>query len=201
MMRIRFKNEDKNWDLSNDQKPRIEWYFNISDEEKRQIESSLEKESAESINETNLDVDAEKVEDLKGKEETENKIEDEPKNVNGGEKIVINKTIEEQHTDDYLDFNKENQIIYFREGINSPVKVLSGPLQIHKEKEKILLDMRPKVEDFFSPITTNLKDDITLNELIDPKYEFMQGIFHLAGLWGKQGYYIQTKSNNIKNIK
>jgi len=83
----------------------------------------------------------------------------------------------------YFDVNTSQEMAYFKEGINTPLKVLSTPFQIPIEKEKELLKIRPKVEGFFDPITTNLKDQATLPQLKTPQFEVMQGIFHLAGLW------------------
>ena len=45
------------------------------------------------------------------------------------------------------------------------------------------MKLRPRIEPFLKPITTNVRDDVTLAQLNSPEFEFMQGIFHLAELW------------------
>lgn len=85
-------------------------------------------------------------------------------------------------SENQFQINSNQELVFFKEGINTTLKVCSVPIKITKEKEGDLLKIRPKIE-AFSPVATNLKDQVTLAELILPANEFMQGIFHLAGLW------------------
>ena len=85
-------------------------------------------------------------------------------------------------SENQFDINAKQELVFYKEGVNTPLKVFSVPIKINKEKEGDLLKTRPKIE-AFSPLATNLKDQVTLAELIIPANEFMQGIFHLAGLW------------------
>ncbi|OGD10090.1 hypothetical protein A2397_04610 [Candidatus Amesbacteria bacterium RIFOXYB1_FULL_44_23] len=84
----------------------------------------------------------------------------------------------------YFATNSDYELIFYREGVGatSKVRVLSTPVKIPEEKETELLTLRPRVELFEAP-KTNLIDRVNLAELTTAKFEFMQGIFMLAGLW------------------
>lgn len=81
--------------------------------------------------------------------------------------------------------NEGREIVFVRNLTTNVVKVESLPSKIPISKEKNVLLLKPRIEFFESP-TTNLTDQITLSQLNQPQYEFMQGIFRLAGIWDKR---------------
>lgn len=92
--------------------------------------------------------------------------------------------VEEEHK--YFGSNDQGEVVYFREGVDSPVKVLSVPTSnTDVEDEKYLLKMRPRVE-LFEAIPNNLKDKVNKKDIDKPEFEFMQGIFMLAGIWDQK---------------
>jgi len=78
--------------------------------------------------------------------------------------------------------SENNEIIFLRDSSTNIVKVAALPLPVLVSNEQSILSMRPRVELFESP-SGNVVDQINLQQLEEPKFEFMQGIFHLAGLW------------------
>lgn len=84
--------------------------------------------------------------------------------------------------DQYLPINKSDEIVFIRNITNNVVKVESVPFKILRTKEKGILQLRPRIEFFVSP-STNLTDQINLAQLNTQPFEFMQGIFRLAGIW------------------
>jgi predicted ATP-dependent endonuclease of OLD family len=88
----------------------------------------------------------------------------------------------EEAPDEPMQTNGDNEIIYYREGINEPVYVHSTPIPISELRENDLLALKPKVELFEAP-KTNLVDIVNHAQLTTPEFEFMQGIFMLAGIW------------------
>lgn len=97
----------------------------------------------------------------------------------------------------FFPINKSGEIVYLRNSTTNTVKVESLPLKIPLSKENNVLQFRPRIELFESP-TTNLTDKINLSQLTQPQYEFMQGIFRLAGIWGKKD---EIFSQNDKTSK
>lgn len=83
---------------------------------------------------------------------------------------------------EYLGFDDIDCIVYRRDGVGKKLVVKSVPYRILAGHMEAILKLRPIVE-FFTPVTTNLKDEITLAELENDDFEFMQGIFQLADLW------------------
>jgi predicted ATP-dependent endonuclease of OLD family len=81
--------------------------------------------------------------------------------------------------------NNSREIIFIRDSKTNTVNVESLPLKIPITKEKNVLQLRPRIELFESP-TANLTDQINLSQLDQPQYEFMQGIFRLAGIWERR---------------
>ncbi|KKQ25182.1 MAG: hypothetical protein US62_C0003G0011 [Candidatus Woesebacteria bacterium GW2011_GWA1_37_8] len=87
--------------------------------------------------------------------------------------------------------NKDEEVIFYREGVGNPVKVFSIPIKIPVSQEPSVLQLRPRIE-LFTPPTTNLVDKVTLADLDTPAFEFMQGIFRLAEIWdNKQDLFKQ----------
>lgn len=109
---------------------------------------------------------------------------------------VQTETPQQDQTDSSFTVNNENEIIYVREGIGSPVKVSSIAVPISSSKEAELLALRPRVELFVQP-NVNLKDKVTLAEIEQPELEFMKGIFMLAGIWDtRQSLFSQNEKNS-----
>lgn len=95
-----------------------------------------------------------------------------------------------------LPLNDEAKIVFYRDSSVNEVKVASLPIKVPVSKEPDILKLRPRVE-LFTPPTNNLTDEISLAELTTDKFEFMQGIFRLAGLWEvKDTIFAQTDKNS-----
>jgi len=138
-------NEDRNWDISKDKEPRIEWHFLVEGNELAKfVDKSNEIRKS---GEKNLEYDTDST------------------------------------TLNYFPENPDKLIVYYKEGELSDLKILSVPYKISKVHENSILQLVPKVEDFLKPISTKLKDDVTLTDLNEDDFEFMQGIFQLAGIW------------------
>lgn len=77
---------------------------------------------------------------------------------------------------------KEGEVVYVRNFKENIVKVATVPFQVPESALVEILKLRPRIELFVLP-STNLKDQVSLAELEKAEFEFMQGIFRLAGLW------------------
>lgn len=88
-------------------------------------------------------------------------------------------------TEKCFPLNNSGEIIFTRDSKANTVSVESLPIKIPIAKEKSVLQLRPRIELFESP-TSNLTDQINLTQLDQPQYEFMQGIFRLAGIWDRR---------------
>lgn len=162
--------EDINWDLEDGQTPRIEWHFSI-EEDKEAIKKLAVPPTASTS--PSKSVSEESVEPEMPATPTE------PAN-------------------ELLPQNSEMILSFYREGVGTPVQVLSVPYNIPKGNEPELLKLRPRIENFFAPPTTNLIDEVTAAELTTEQFEFMQGIFHLAGIWDKRS---EVFTQNDKTTK
>lgn len=156
--------KDVNWDLPSGSNPRIEWHFSIEDEKEAVKNLAIPMTAA-----TSPSAKEDKPTDTS---EPEPEAEPEPTPPDPAKEL--------------LPRNEDMTLSFVREGVGSAVQVLSVPYDIPKGNEPELLKLRPRVEDFFEPPTTNLVDEVTLAELTTEKFEFMQGIFHLAGVWDKK---------------
>lgn len=81
-----------------------------------------------------------------------------------------------------FEVNTDNEIVFYKDNKGNTLGVKSLPLPIPKAKIAEVISLRPRVE-LFEPPTTNFKDQVSLLELEKPEFEFMQGIFRLAGIW------------------
>jgi predicted ATP-dependent endonuclease of OLD family len=91
-----------------------------------------------------------------------------------------------------IEINTDNEIVYYRKRGENKVRVKSVPTKVLLTKEADVLLLRPRIE-LFAPPTTNLKDQVNLAELETPNFEFMQGIFRLAGIWDvRKDIFIQN---------
>lgn len=92
--------------------------------------------------------------------------------------------------------NSDNRIIYSRARSPNIITVKSLPISVPLEQEKAILAMRPRVE-LFAPPSLNLKDQVNAADLEKPEFEFMQGIFRLAGIWdARQGIFTQNDATS-----
>ena len=74
-------------------------------------------------------------------------------------------------------------MVYSRDYTTNKMKVESVPIDnIPTSSEPELLKLLPRVE-LFIPPTNNLVDQVNQAQLETSEYEFMQGIFRLAGIW------------------
>jgi len=151
--------QDRNSDLPKASQPRIEWHFGLANDELTKLATKFHARTARTAAGTAPSAKP-----------------DDPSAASGQPAAAEAET-------PLFETNPSDEIIYFREGVDTPLRVFSTPFATPVDKEAGILDLVPKVEAFLQPIATNLKDDISLAQLTIPEFEFMQGIFHLAGLW------------------
>ncbi len=151
--------EDRNWDLSATDLTRIQWHFKVG----KEFVSKFEQE------------------ELKGQSPKARKEPSEGAPVDGSQEATV---VEEPHQEpSYYGTNSDSELVFCREsGEGNRVLVLSTPSKISTSNETALLALRPRVELFEAP-KTNLVDRVNLTQLETKEFEFMQGIFRLAGLW------------------
>ncbi len=91
--------------------------------------------------------------------------------------------------------NTSGEIIFSRDSVDNKVRVVSLPVAVPVARETELLALRPRVE-FFTQPKTNLVDQVNRGTLETPDFEFMQGIFMLAGIWERRDtIFTQTDTN------
>lgn len=80
-------------------------------------------------------------------------------------------------------FPKGDEIVFRRESQTNKVQVVQTPVDVRLSHEAAVLALRPAVE-LFAPPSGNVIDQVNLQQLENAaQFEFMQGIFRLAGLW------------------
>jgi hypothetical protein len=99
-----------------------------------------------------------------------------------------------------LPTNESNEIVFSRDLATNRVKVVSVPTPVLNSHEGDVLALRPRVELFESP-TGNVVDQVTRAELETPAFEFMQGIFRLAGLWESRDRVFTQNDTTSKQLK
>lgn len=151
--------EDRNWDLPVTDAIKIQWHFAIDKDFISKYKQEQNKTESEKKDEGPIEVVADDV-------------------------PLAEPETEVQPGSTYFATNDDSELIFYREGVGAAVKVrvLSTPVKISTDKETELLELRPRVELFEAP-KTNLVDRVNLAQLATPEFEFMQGIFMLAGLW------------------
>lgn len=164
--------DDRNWDLLPDQQPRIEWIFSV---EKNELDNYIEQDDVPLLS---------IVQGLNRQSESTSELSE-----------------QELSDNEYFPLSDNNELVYYKEGIDSKLKILCTPYPILIIHENALLKIRPKVEEFFKPLTTNLKDEVTLVQLTTPEYETMQGIFQLAGIWEQKDILFTQNDRTSKMLK
>jgi len=96
--------------------------------------------------------------------------------------------------------NNVGEIVFSRDFETNQVKVVSLPTPVLISHEKEVLVLRPRVELFESP-SGNVIDQVTKAELETPSFEFMQGIFRLAGLWESRNLIFVQNDTTSKQLK
>jgi len=128
----------------------------------------------------------------------ENKKEQKEINEPKNPEVDQNQNSEEQKEKDNFPINEEKEIVYIREGVNAPVKILSLPYIMEKSREQEILKLRPRIE-LFAPPPTNVKDSVSLTELnAGGEFEFMEGIFRLAEIFDKKDGLFTSNSKTLK---
>ena len=170
--------DDKNWDLKPNENTRIEWHFSIDDETLDQFKNNEKRKLIPNQTEENSDLNQKSSQSdllVEGKTEITTELQN---------------NLQEPS---FFDVNNNSEIIFVKENANTPLKVISTPFQIPIEKEEELKKLRPRIESFYTPLNTNLKDQITISELNNKDSEVMQGIFHLAGIWeNRDNLFVQN---------
>jgi predicted ATP-dependent endonuclease of OLD family len=96
--------------------------------------------------------------------------------------------------------NQDNEIVFVRDLSTNEVRIISMPLPVVVSSESQVLALRPRVELFESP-SGNVVDQVTRSELETPAFEFMQGIFRLAGLWEGRNEVFAQNDRTSKQLK
>jgi len=94
----------------------------------------------------------------------------------------------------------EGEIVFWRDAASNKVRVTSLPLPVSINHEDRVLGLRPRVE-LFAPPSTNLIDQVTQKELETDQFEFMQGIFHQAGLWEHRKNVFAQNDTTSRKLK
>lgn len=168
--------EDKHWDLPDDAVVSVEWEFKLTPTELTQLKNLEVKPKAKKAK---LAVPAEE-----NNKEGKGDAVDSDKAVPAEVPVVPEQveSIPEEVEEQTFEVNKDEKIVFFRDNKANIVKIKALPYAISIAKEAEILALRPRVELFESP-SGNVVDQITLAQLEDPQYEFMQGIFRLAEIW------------------
>jgi predicted ATP-dependent endonuclease of OLD family len=96
--------------------------------------------------------------------------------------------------------SSENEIIFSRDLAVNGVRVAAAPVPVLISNEKDVLALRPRVE-LFDPPSGSLVDQVTLPQLDTPAFEFMQGIFRLAGLWETRDLVFVQNDTTSRQLK
>ena len=175
---------DRNWDMSDETIPVIEWHFLLEPEERKSLIDTLTK----SLQQPTLKVS----------------IQDNP----GRNAIDIVETLIGTSAEDGQPLDGQistttthafaNEVV-MRRKTKSVVEIdIPAPFNT-AEIGLVLLKQRPRVE-LFMP-AEQLTDSITLSDLESPSQEFMQGIFRYAGIWEDRAKLFQQTPATEKQLE
>jgi predicted ATP-dependent endonuclease of OLD family len=103
-------------------------------------------------------------------------------------------------TEPTFPINDRKEIVFGRDLARNQVSVLSLPVPVPISEAAKVLALRPRVELFESP-EGNVVDTVTRAQLDTPSFEFMQGIFRLAGLWDVRDAIFAQNDTTSKQLK
>ena len=101
--------------------------------------------------------------------------------------------------DQTFPINDLNEIVFSRNLGANKVRVLSLPIPVLVRHEDEVLALRPRVELFESP-NGNVVDQVKRVDLETAPFEFMQGIFRLAGLWEARDIIFAQNDTTSKQL-
>lgn len=101
--------------------------------------------------------------------------------------------------DQTFPINDLNEIVFSRNLEANKVRVLSLPIPVLVRHEDEVLALRPRVELFESP-NGNVVDQVKRVDLEAAPFEFMQGIFRLAGLWEARDIIFAQNDTTSKQL-
>lgn len=115
---------------------------------------------------------------------------------------VSSETVQDVPTEPATIFpvNADNEIVFARDTATNVVRVVSLPVAVSTLNEKQVLALRPRVELFESP-SGNVIDQVDRAKLETPQFEFMQGIFRLAGLWEFRDQVFAQNDTTSRKLK
>jgi len=96
--------------------------------------------------------------------------------------------------------NEANEVVFARDLATNKVRIVSLPTPVMVSFEQEVLSLRPRVELFESP-GGNVIDQIKRVDLEKAEFEFMQGIFRLAGLWDARDQIFIQNDTTSKQLK
>lgn len=169
------KDDDRNWDLTTEESVEIRWHFEVSSDELRLLERMRDVSQARA---------------QQAAEQERDQDTDGPK----GDVVNAFATVS-------FGVNSLSEVVYSRNSKSNEVRIFSLPFRISAEadNEKQLLAIRPRVEIFPAP-TGKVIDEVSLAEIEKPQFEFMQGIFRLAGLWEDRGTIFSQNGATLRQL-
>src|SRR5579859_1346677 len=186
---------DRNWDLSLEQEPSIEWQFRLTSEERLKLldilDSKLKDEGVTVIR----DAGTFELKILFRPDITEQK---EPLGALISSVLslatVVTKGISGEDR-----FSIPEDVTFCRCGASREIDVRGSDVFGMEELQTELLKLRPRIELFKS--VEQLMDVVTLAELEQPTQEFMQGIFRYAGLWDVRNTLFQQSPATTRQLE
>ncbi len=188
------KAEDVNWDAPEGEAPSIEWYFSIEDQDIPKIKA-LEVPAApvqEPAPEPPLAEEVVTIEPVT--EPITDSVATEPTPVQSPVQQAVRETV-------VLNPQAGEEIVFIRNGVDAALEVKTVPSSLEplpQADRSNLLSLLPKVELFKTP-DIGIKDSVSLAELTTTDYEFMQGIFRLAGIWDQKDSLF-TQNNKTQKV-
>ena len=170
--------EDKNWDSDENLFVEIEWYFSGSEEVLEKLRKLGPQPQAESTTAAEAAPAAEPVAATPAAE--------------SAAVVVAPELAAPALPPQTYPINENVEVVFSRNSQTNAVKIVSLPMAVLRSNEQAVLLLRPRVE-LFDPPSGNVIDQVNLEQLETPEFEFMQGIFRLAGLWDiRKSIFSQT---------
>jgi predicted ATP-dependent endonuclease of OLD family len=162
--------EDRNWDLPERSTVELKWHFTASSDELEKLASIGPKQK---VTENDQERSAREIERTEAPEASQ-PLQQESSAQGQSEPAPVNID---------LPRSENGEVVFSRDSVTNKVKVIGVPVSVPVSGEQLVLALRPAVE-LFAPPSGNVIDQVNLEQLENAaQFEFMQGIFRLAGLW------------------
>ena len=179
-----FVTDDENWDSVGQGKPVVKYEFQLDPDEKEWIRSKI----------AELEAQAAKAVATEAADETVSKVN--PATSNEATSSTAGRTsvetaeapaedLQQQGSRPQISSQIPETITFIRSGVGGDLELqFDAPSAEIEDDVDYLFGHRPRIELFAS--VEQLMNVVTLQELDEPKQEFMQGIFRYAGIWSKR---------------